>query len=225
MQTIPKVYQFEKINNFRELGGYPSANGKTVRYGKLFRSGHLAGATGQDWEKIQELGIKTIIDLRTKAEANTQPSQLPEGSGIQMYHFPINDEFNSKSREDYLLEIKRLAVEGSVEHMMLDVYRGFVTTYTHQFRNFLHTVLEYNEDPVLWHCTAGKDRTGFASALLLKLFTVPQEIIENDYAISENHLQYQGIKKFFLRLMYGKKVAETVQDHDGNQPEMAGRAI
>ena len=139
-----------------------------------------------------------------------------------MYHFPINDEFNSKSREDYLLEIKRLAVEGSVEHMMLDVYRGFVTTYTHQFRNFLHTVLEYNEDPVLWHCTAGKDRTGFASALLLKLFTVPQEIIENDYAISENHLQYQGIKKFFLRLMYGKKVAETVQTMMGiNQKWLA----
>ena len=98
MNVQTKVYRFQKIANFRELGGYPAGNGQTVRFGRLFRSGHLVNASSSDLKKMRELGIRTVIDLRTRGEAQKKPNRLSAGAGIRAFHFPVNDENYEKGQ-------------------------------------------------------------------------------------------------------------------------------
>ena len=211
MNEVTKVYKFQKISNFREFGGYTTNNGEVIQFGKLFRSGHLANASSRDLDKLSKLGIRTIIDLRTQFESNYHPDRLPVDDGIQSFHIPINDSNIAKLFRENLPELQKLAENSTAHDIMIQIYQNFITKFTNEFREFIHTVLEYGDDPILWHCTGGKDRTGFASALILKILDVPDEKIYDDFLLSRIHMERLKWELLILGLKCGMKTKKFVK--------------
>jgi protein-tyrosine phosphatase len=165
--------------NFRDLGGHRAAGGARIRHGRVFRSGHLGRLAAED---IALLGARLgpalrVVDLRGLAERATAPCGVP---GATVHSLPIEPSLMA------LLTQRQAAGEtvspALVHELMLDAYRGFVRRAAPQFAGFLRQLLESDgRTPLVLHCTAGKDRTGFACAMLLEALEVPRETILQDY--------------------------------------------
>jgi protein-tyrosine phosphatase len=174
-----------KFKNFRDLGNLPAADGKKVRKGKLYRSGHLCKISENTAKFLHEQkGLKTLIDLRS-------PSELAEkrdvvDAGVRYIHLPpLNDEqnpsINRANRKGVLMEI--MAKEGGAKKHLSDIYRLMITQKEslEAFREMLRLLSEEENGAFLWHCTQGKDRTGIASAIVLMALGVDRENIMRDY--------------------------------------------
>ncbi|WP_239256997.1 tyrosine-protein phosphatase [Listeria ilorinensis] len=171
-----RILPFQGTFNFRDMGGYENKAGRRVKWGKLFRSGSLAGITAADRKLILDLGIRWICDLRSSSEIAAQPT--PEISGVQNKHIPIGTAKNETPDID-------LGDKTIYEPLMGESYRVFAGS-TDGFKQIFDELLDQTESgvPFLFHCTAGKDRTGVLGALLLKILDVPDETIFADYAIT-----------------------------------------
>ncbi|HMM01070.1 MAG TPA: tyrosine-protein phosphatase [Bacilli bacterium] len=168
---MPERYLLESVYNFRDIGGYPLLNGKRTKYGVLFRSGSLSYATKEDVKKIEDIGIKTIIDLRGDKEHNELPDLTQASKKITAYHLPVNGGGRVPVDEDDMLASYMEMVEEPVSA------RAIFSTIAHA------------EKPILIHCTAGKDRTGVFTALLLALAGVTHDDINADYLLSIPYLR------------------------------------
>lgn len=179
----------EGAPNFRDLGGYPSANGKQTVWRKVFRSQTLAHLTDSDVAKIKDMGIRTVIDFRGDDEVQREPSRLPEG--VNVIRLPI-EAGNLNDTAD----IMRLLTSGALDSaqcvdFMQTANRKFVTAFVPQYKAFFKALLQPDSYPVVFHCTAGKDRTGFAAALLLSALDVDWDTVLNDYLLT-NRLKPQA---------------------------------
>lgn len=185
----------KKINNFRDLGGIPAADGKTVRYGKLYRSGHLAKIKPKTAKKLRDKkGLRTVIDLRAPAELSEKRDVVAEG--VEYLHLPpLNDEQNPavtrKTAKSILNRI--MAFEGGARAYLADTYRTMVTTEPslEALRELIRELME-NDGAVLWHCTQGKDRTGVASAAVLLALGVDREEIMRDYMRTNRSCRFKN---------------------------------
>lgn len=171
--------RIENLYNFRDLGGFETNMGQTIVWNKLFRSDSLVALKEEQWEKFRELGIKTIIDLRSKSETITYPDQVPEG--IEYFHCPMQKE-----------EIDLEDVEGSTERAfsksMNEGYCLMLDNGPHLIANAVNTVINgLEKGGVLFHCTAGKDRTGTLAAILYTLLGAAREDIIADYQVSHTY--------------------------------------
>ncbi len=164
--------------NFRDLGGYTGYQGRPVRWRKLFRSDHLGALTPEDLALLQPLGLSRVYDFRGKEERSWQPSRLP-GAPVQ-----------SLAIEPTV--VQRLAAHvagGTVPTgadtvaMMNHTYRAFVQHNAPQFTQLFTQILQADA-PLVFHCTAGKDRTGLAAALLLHALGVDGEVVMQDYLLT-----------------------------------------
>lgn len=183
-----RLLNFEGIANFRDLGGYPAADGRRVRWGALYRSGTLHQATRADVEAVAELDINRLIDLRSAAEKEEEPDRLPEPPRFQVVELPILDDGNNAMVGEIMERIENGDFEGFDPHaLMLEANRQFATQFTPQYQQFIRNIIQADGAPVLWHCSAGKDRAGFAAAILLRLLGVSQEIVMQDYLASKQH--------------------------------------
>lgn len=181
-----RLLNFEGISNFRDLGGYSAQDGRHVKWGTLYRSGTLAEASRADLSGLSSLGLETVIDFRSNLEKTEEPNQLPDPPGFTVVDIPVLDDGNKALLNDVMARIESGNFDGfDPNQAMLMANRQFAGEFTPQFRKFMHTVLEADGAPVLWLCTAGKDRTGFAAAILLRVLGVPQETIVQDYMASE----------------------------------------
>ncbi len=204
---------FEGIDNFRDLGGYPTASGATVRWGVLYRSGMLAQASRADLEGLQRLNLSHLIDFRSALEKEAEPDRLPEPHAFEVVEIPTLDGGDNT----VALDIMRRIDEGDFEDfdpdaLMLDANRAFATDFLPQYRQFFQTVLAADGAPVLWHCTAGKDRAGFAAAALLRLLGVPQDVIVRDYMLSKEYAMGARRNELrLLRLFKGDEAADKLQ--------------
>jgi len=203
------VYSFQGISNFRELGGYPTLDGRTIRRGILFRSGHLGKMTRKDQSVFNQLGINTVIDFRSHYERNKYPHRLIGSKQIQYLHLPILEEFNSAMEEEIRARIADDDFDPVIQ--MTQIYRNIMMDSAHAYRIFLETIAVANGKPVLWHCTAGKDRTGIASALLLRILGVPDTIILQDYLASAKHVSLNRKLLLLARTLKGRKAANKVR--------------
>lgn len=177
-----RVIPLEGSYNFRDLGGYPAADGKQVAWGKLLRSDDLFDLTREDKEIIRSLGIRTVIDFRDKGEASISPDRLPD-SVLHNHHLPIE----AGKLVGGVLE-GRLTKQ-KVIGMMVSVYRALVHDFQLRYREFFDIVVNFDSEPLLFHCTAGKDRTGMAGALLLSGLGVDREMVVEDYMLSAECLK------------------------------------
>jgi protein-tyrosine phosphatase len=174
---LPVVVPLQGGSNFRDLGGYAAADGRKVKHGAVFRSAHLGTLTNADRASLARLGVRTIVDLRGVNEAAETP-HLVEGVGCRIVGAHIEPGVGEK--------IRGAVADGSANpHLMMqfltDHYRDYPRRCTPGFRTLFATLTDGTHRPLVFHCTAGKDRTGFASALLLTLLGVPWETVMEDY--------------------------------------------
>lgn len=179
-----KVIHLKKVTNFRTVGNIKNTEGRTLKEGRFYRSAHLHKLKKRSFDRFDELGIKEIIDLRNSKEIAQKPDQIPAENTYKKYS-AFEDE------GDQLSQAKKLVLKGKVnasdaDKRMIDFYREYVTENPETIKTIITEVLE-SKDPVLYHCTAGKDRTGIITALILTILKFDKETIYNDYLLSNNY--------------------------------------
>ncbi len=170
----------EGCRNFWDIGGYPIDDTKIVRPRMIYRSGRLSGLNSKDLEKFGTLGIRTVIDLRSPDESAEQPDPIEDGNECRIIHIPISTEGLGKKQ---VVDIFRRASNGEIDthQNMIDGYRQFPMEMHKGLRKVLDILLDELSYPVLMHCTAGKDRTGFVAAVLLGTAGCDEKTIIADY--------------------------------------------
>ncbi|HZV08971.1 MAG TPA: tyrosine-protein phosphatase, partial [Novosphingobium sp.] len=169
--------------NFRDLGGYRTADGHHVKWGLLYRSGAMHGLTGADYALLESRGIRTVCDLRDARERAAEPADWPPA------HAP------RQLFDAYTLDVKALMPPGDpqgwrvgqVRAAMIASYPRLLVLLNGQYRRMFARLLA-GEAPLAFNCTAGKDRTGIAAALILTALGVPRHTIVADYMLSNRYL-------------------------------------
>jgi protein-tyrosine phosphatase len=164
-------------SNFRDLGGYPTADGRTTRWRHIFRSNHLGQLTADDVKIVHALGVRNALDFRGVEERAGGVCVVDE---ITVHSLPIEPTVVAALRAE--LVAGKLTASVALE-LMRESYRNYVRHNTHSFRALFGHLLE-DRAPLVIHCTAGKDRTGFASALILHALGVTEEVIAEDYLLT-----------------------------------------
>ncbi len=189
--------RLSRAANFRDLGGYPVAAGRFVKKGVLFRSDNLAGLSNRDLETCRQLGLKTVYDLRHAYEREISPSSLaaePEPRVVEIpIHYPPLDRRESRRK---ILEADVEA--GHFRQLMIEANRAYALDFREHWSALLRGLAEPSALPAVIHCVEGKDRTGFAVALVLSAVGVPREMVYQDYLLSGVFLKRRAKLYAFL---------------------------
>ena len=178
--SLARHLALQGASNFRDLGGYPTSDGRTTRWRHIFRSNHLGQLTAADVEIVRALGVRSAFDFRGVEERAAGVCVVNE---ITVHSLPIEPTVVAALRAE--LAKGRLTAPVALE-LMRESYRNYVRHNTHSFRMLFGHLLE-DRAPLVIHCTAGKDRTGFASALILHALGVADEVIAEDYLLTNRH--------------------------------------
>jgi protein-tyrosine phosphatase len=179
-ELLPRHLNLEGASNFRDLGGYPTGDGRTVRWRQIFRSNHLGHLTEGDVNVVRGLGVRSAFDFRGVEERASAACLVKE---ITVHSLPIEPTVVAALRAK--LQARALS-SGDALEIMRESYRGYVRLNTHSFRELFARMLD-DSAPLVIHCTAGKDRTGFACALVLHALGVPEKVISEDYLLTNNY--------------------------------------
>jgi len=179
-----RVWPLQGATNFRDLGGYPGQDGRPVRWRRLFRSDHLGGLTEADKVLLTRLGLARAFDFRGQAERAAVTYELP---GVTQHSLAIEPTVVQRL-QDLVSSGQALTPERAAE-LMTELYRALVNDQSHRFAELFEHLLQA-EGPVVFHCTAGKDRTGFAAALILLALGVPRDLVLEDYLITNRVFQH-----------------------------------
>lgn len=179
-----RAIPLEGGNNFRDLGGYHTLDGRTVAWGRLYRSGVMANLTPDDFTRLGSLGIRTVCDLRSTEERTREPVNWPPGVQPTVL------------ATDYGLDMDALAglfrggpVTGpATRAAMAGFYREMPVSFAPQFRQMFRELVE-GRAPLAFNCSAGKDRTGVAAALILSVLGVARETVIQDYLLSNRYFR------------------------------------
>jgi protein-tyrosine phosphatase len=202
------------VRNFRDLGGLPAADGRRVRGGVLYRSGHLAHATESDTRFLDSLGLHTVFDFRNATDIELDGTDV-ELVGVRQVNIPLNDpadgaEFWEMVRTRDLVRVRAALAGTRGADRMAATYRDIITTRTAEHSRVLHALAE-DGVPALMHCAAGKDRAGLAIAVTLLALGVPREVIEADYLESNApHRRYRMRRPAGIEDAVSREVAELL---------------
>ncbi|MEG3092898.1 tyrosine-protein phosphatase [Sphingomonas sp. PB1R3] len=178
-----RVLPLQGGRNFRDLGGYRTVDGRMVKWGLLYRSGQMHDLTPADYTYLQKRGIRTVCDFRDTAERTREPTLWPAGQKPKVLS------------DDYALDMSAMKIPGDpatwtheqVVTAMTATYPQLLDQFNGQYRRMFAELLA-GDAPLAFHCTAGKDRTGVAAALLLTALGVPRATIVEDYLLSNQHM-------------------------------------
>jgi protein-tyrosine phosphatase len=173
------------IPNLRDLGGLVGAGGRCIARGRLFRSSHLHALTPDDEPALAALGIRTVVDFRGVGERQVALSR-GLAAGTDELHLPIEPRGLGALRE---MRKAGTVDESAVVELMHNAYRRFVLQHSLAFAALLARLQEPASLPLVFHCTAGKDRTGMAAVLILLALGVAREAIVADFLISNGRWQ------------------------------------
>jgi len=185
-----RLLPLEGGRNFRDIGGYRTVDGKEVKWGKIYRSGALLNLTENDFEYLRDRKIATIVDLRSAQERADEPTNWQAGNTVNLaWDYDMGDwqsEFAKVfAKPDFSkADIVRLMDEG---------YKGTVRQQTPHYRAMFAKLIE-SDEPLLFHCTGGKDRTGIGAALVLTALGVDRETVMQDYLMSTEILKNSDLK-------------------------------
>jgi protein-tyrosine phosphatase len=177
----------EALFNVRDLGGYAAAGGRRVKWGLLYRAGDLHELIPGDQAVLEERGIKTIVDFRGQDERDDAPDH-DLATVAQNRWLPID--------AGSLFSLAELKTSDAMETLMGELYRALAEKAQDQYREFFSLLGDAGNLPLLFHCSAGKDRTGFGAALILSALGVEREQIYDDYLLSA-----QGLKGKYASLV------------------------
>ena len=195
-RTPGSLIPVRDVPNLRDLGGWPTTDGRTVRYGRVYRSTDLTRIRPTS---LADLGLRTVLDLRTEGERTTAPDRPVPGAEL------VTADVLADSRRALPADIPRLladpqALQAALSavgpsgrtpaELIADTYRDLVRSDAARtgYRQWLDLVAEDDAAPLLVHCTTGKDRTGWAAALLLLALGVPRETVEQEYLLTNRDL-------------------------------------
>lgn len=182
------------VPNLRDLGGYKTTSGATIANGLVFRANQLFNVSAGDMLKIEKLNLKNVFDLRTAAEKNPAPDELP--AGVKNVWLDVLADVPSSGPANLtslLTDPKKANIElgdGKVEALFKQAYRDCISLPSAKtnFRKLFLSLADTNQLPALFHCATGKDRTGWAAAALLTLLGVPREVVMQDYLRSNEYI-------------------------------------
>ncbi len=182
-ENYPRQIEFENVINFRDIGGYRTRYGRTVAWRRLFRSAELRHLSVNDLAKLRgEIGLTSILDLRNGYEVKHQGLGLLGGAGFKYYNVPFIS-------DDGPQEKKVPSYEGF--HSMGEFYVHLIRQngFNRQVVAALEIVADPGNHPLVFHCAAGKDRTGILAAIILGALDVADEDIQQDYCLSAFHME------------------------------------
>ena len=179
-----RILPLEGGFNFRDMGGYKVFSGKSVKWGKIFRSDEMSNLTPSDLEYLNNIPLHTVVDFRSKNEINESPDIIPV-SVINNYELTINPGNHSN-----ISDVSKFSSEDG-EEFMKDIYRSLVSdsAIINRYKMFFALLQDESKLPLLFHCTAGKDRTGMGAALFLASLGVDEKVIFEDYMLSNQLLE------------------------------------
>jgi protein-tyrosine phosphatase len=181
VEIAERKLPLEGPRNFRDLGGYPTDSGRRVRWGQLFRADSLAELTDADIGYLERIGLSRVIDLRGDAEVGERPNRLAGRAGFAYVQLPIGESDLSPAEWARKFESGEF---GEIDASWL--VRGYQRTLDERAQRVgvVLRQLAASPTPAVFHCTAGKDRTGIVSALLLLLLGVRRDIVVGDYSLT-----------------------------------------
>ncbi|MGW4897573.1 tyrosine-protein phosphatase [Kitasatospora sp. NPDC004240] len=172
--TVQRHIEFERLHNFRDLGGYRTTDGRSVAWGRLYRSDSLAKLRDTDWERFLTLGVRTVIDLRYPWEIEAK-GRVPEADHLRYANLSIEHRPYDQAEIDPDLDPWRY---------LADRFAEVAEDGVDEIRQAIELIAE-TDDPLVFHCASGKDRTGLIAALVLTLLGVPEDQILADFALTE----------------------------------------
>lgn len=188
-----RIVPLQGAVNFRDMGGYGAAENRTVKRGVIYRSGDLDNLTDADLELLGGLGLKTIVDFRSREEIEAAPDRLP-ATIAHVHHLEVDPghifaltDVNTKTGPDLMRKLNVILVNEAKS----------------QYTEFFRVLANAGAAPLLFHCSAGKDRTGYAAALFLAALGVDCETIFADYMLSDAYVKakYSRLLHKFPELM------------------------
>ena len=168
--------------NFRDLGGYVNKHGRAVRWRKVLRCGHLSNLSKKDLDELEKIGVNKINDFRREDEQRQSPSKPVRADFIDDYQISIGD----ISRFWEFLFDGELTPESSHE-LVVNSYRSCINDVIPAFTKFMRELVNNLDGVSVFHCSAGKDRTGMAAALILGALDVPRRVIVEDYLLTREY--------------------------------------
>jgi len=196
----------ESVPNLRDLGGYTTSDGATVASGLVYRANQLSGITAADMDDLAAIGLENAYDLRTAEEREKRPDELPPGVNYVWLDVLADSPQAGPAQLEKLMQDPQQANAalggGKVEESFRQSYREFVSLPSAQqeFGKLFLALGDEKQLPALFHCTTGKDRTGWAAAALLILLGVPKDVVVEDYLRSNDYIlpAYQEVIDGFV---------------------------
>ncbi len=207
---------FNGAVNFRDLGGYPAADGRKTRWRQIYRSDSLAELDANDLAHLQALGLRSLCDFRLPGEAGKKPNRLPPGHAIRQHAIGFIPE-GTLAMLEAVGEGRLGAAE--IEAEVLRHYGKFIHDHQGEYRHFFDLLLEDDNLPLLVHCTSGKDRTGIAAALVLLALGVPRDVVVRDYTLTNDY------RRDIAHLFRGAVDPAALQVLTSAHPRYIGRAL
>lgn len=170
-------------HNFRDMGGYVTVDGRSTRWGVLYRADGLGSLTDTDLDVVRELGLRTVIDLRSDGELAARGRFPHEKIAVDFAHLPILD---------VLWDEQPPPRHGDDERFLLDAYKDMLHQGETRFAAAITRLAQPDALPAVFHCAAGKDRTGLMAAFVLSAVGVRREDVLADYALTSS-----GIERMF----------------------------
>ncbi|MBN6055687.1 tyrosine-protein phosphatase [Nonomuraea sp. RK-328] len=166
---------FERLHNFRDLGGYRTRDGRSVRWGRLYRSDSLSKLQDADWDRFTTLGVRTVIDLRYPWEIAAR-GRVPHLDGLAYHNLSIEHRPYDQAALDPDIDTARY---------LADRYAEVAHDGATELRRALEVIASDDSAPLVFHCASGKDRTGLLAALVLTLVGVDEEVVVADFALTD----------------------------------------
>ena len=179
---------FTGAHNFRDLGGYKTEDGRALKWGKIYRSDDLHLLTDEDLKYLSRLNIKSVVDFRSDEERESEPDRLnPDMTQVIL---PIKfqpEELDDETLKNLMKNLTFGTLDSS--NLLRDFNIVIVKDFATEYKKFFRHVIENNAEPIVFHCTAGKDRAGFASAMILTVLGVPREKVIEDYLLTNTYVK------------------------------------
>jgi protein-tyrosine phosphatase len=187
VDDVRRLVALDAVHNFRDLGGYELADGRTIGWGRLFRADGLYRLTDDDLDVMDGLGIRTVIDLRSSSEVDTHGRYPVEKHPVAFHHLPIIDATWMQGEIPEFSDTEQGAID-----FLVWAYRDMLAKGADRFAHAIQLLAVPQAGPAVFHCAAGKDRTGIMAALILAGLGVDEDIVVADYALTAAAMERMG---------------------------------
>lgn len=227
MSRFHELPLLQNVTNFRELGGHTTVAGRLIKPRRLFRSSHWGRASEADIAVLEQLGVGLVIDFRSEADIELEGSdRLPPGTrrvSVATVDPAAGTDIRTLIKEGDLDGIRREFANGGAHRYMLRGAERMVTERTDTFGRFLACLSEPDVPPVLFHCSAGKDRAGWAASLLLLALEVDQTSVVEHYLLSNT--MFEPDKQHGWTSPVDEEISELLAPMVGVKPDYVEASI